>query len=63
MHSDSFKQLPNFFDLVAFGFFSWVRPMAAPLLILDCDFDAGAFALMHLPTQCDQQGFNVAEDN
>lgn len=40
MHSDSLKQLPNFFDLVAFGFFARVRPMAAPLLILDGDFNA-----------------------
>ncbi len=51
MYSDSFKQLPNFFDLVTFGLLAGVGSMAAPLLLLDGDFDAGAFTLMHLPTQ------------
>lgn len=37
--------------------------MATPLFILDGDFDAGAFTLMHLPTQRDQQNLNVVEDN
>jgi len=50
MYSDSFEQLPDFFNLVAFGFLARVRAMASPLFIIDCDFDAGAFTFMHLPT-------------
>jgi Ni,Fe-hydrogenase I cytochrome b subunit len=45
LFSDSFKQLPDFFYLVAFGLFAWVRAMAAPLLALDGYFDARAFLL------------------
>ena len=37
--------------------------MTAPLLLLDGDLDAGAFALMHLPTQSDQQDLDIVEDN
>lgn len=51
MYSDSFKQLPDFFDLVAFGFLARMRSMTPPLFILDGDFDAGAFTLMHFPAQ------------
>jgi hypothetical protein len=40
LFSDSLKQLPDFFDLVAFGLFAWVRAMAAPLLTLDAYLDA-----------------------
>jgi hypothetical protein len=40
LFSDSLKQLADFFDLVAFGLFAWVRAMAAPLLALDAYFDA-----------------------
>jgi hypothetical protein len=51
LFSDSLKQLPDFFYLVAFGLFAWVRAMAAPLLSLDAYFHARAFPLMHLRSQ------------
>lgn len=37
--------------------------MTAPLLLLEGDLDAGAFALMHLPAQSDQQDLDIVEDN
>jgi hypothetical protein len=63
MHSDSFKQLPDFFDLIAFGLLAGMWAMTSPLFILDCDFDARAFTLKHFASQRDQKRLDVVKDN
>jgi len=50
LFSNSFKQLPDFFYLVALGLFAWMRAMAAPLLTFDSYLDARTFPLMQLAT-------------
>ena len=55
MDSDTFKQLPSLFNLVAFGFFARVGAVTAPLFALQDDLDARAFTLMHFATQTHDQ--------
>jgi hypothetical protein len=46
---------------MALGFLAWARAMAVPLLVLQADLDAGAFAFLDCATQRYNQGLDVRE--
>jgi len=57
------QQFASFFNLIALGFLSGVRPMATPLLSHQLDLHARALAFRNRTTKRFDEGLNVCEWN